>query len=56
MKWLVTIEDLGNIEVLFTDKTGTLTEGAITSTRPSTPPLGQRPSRCCSAWYATRRR
>src|SRR6266536_5249711 len=27
---LVTIEDLGNIEVLFTDKTGTLTQGAIT--------------------------
>ena len=26
----MTIEDLGNIEVLFTDKTGTLTEGAIT--------------------------
>jgi P-type Mg2+ transporter len=26
----VTIEDLGNIEVLFTDKTGTLTEGNIT--------------------------
>lgn len=30
VKRLVTIEDLGNIEVLFTDKTGTLTEGAIT--------------------------
>jgi P-type Mg2+ transporter len=29
VKRLVTIEDLGNIEVLFTDKTGTLTEGAI---------------------------
>lgn len=26
----VTIEDLGNIQVLFTDKTGTLTDGAIT--------------------------
>ena len=26
----MTIEDLGNIELLFTDKTGTLTEGAIT--------------------------
>lgn len=29
VKRLVTIEDLGNIEVLFTDKTGTLTEGNI---------------------------
>jgi Mg2+-importing ATPase len=30
VKRLVSIEDLGNIEVLFTDKTGTLTEGHIT--------------------------
>ncbi|MDX6571804.1 MAG: P-type Mg2+ transporter, partial [Gaiellales bacterium] len=30
VKRLVAIEDLGNIEVLFTDKTGTLTEGTIT--------------------------
>jgi P-type Mg2+ transporter len=29
VKRLVTIEDLGNLEVLFTDKTGTLTQGAI---------------------------
>jgi Mg2+-importing ATPase len=29
VKRLVTIEDLGNIQVLFTDKTGTLTEGTI---------------------------
>jgi P-type Mg2+ transporter len=29
VKRLVSIEDLGNIDVLFTDKTGTLTEGAI---------------------------
>lgn len=33
VKRLVTIEDLGNIEVLFTDKTGTLTEGTITFDR-----------------------
>ncbi|HWK29305.1 MAG TPA: magnesium-translocating P-type ATPase [Solirubrobacter sp.] len=33
VKRLVTIEDLGNIELLFTDKTGTLTEGAITFAR-----------------------
>jgi Mg2+-importing ATPase len=30
VKRLVAIEDLGNIEILFTDKTGTLTEGSIT--------------------------
>ncbi|HSP55331.1 MAG TPA: magnesium-translocating P-type ATPase [Dehalococcoidia bacterium] len=30
VKRLVSIEDLGNVEVLFTDKTGTLTEGRIT--------------------------
>ena len=46
VKRLVTIEDLGNIEVLFTDKTGTLTDGAITfdqaldpAGRPATWPL-----------------
>jgi Mg2+-importing ATPase len=46
VKRLVTIEDLGNIEVLFTDKTGTLTEGSIKfhealdpAGRPSTTPL-----------------
>ncbi|HEX9097769.1 MAG TPA: magnesium-translocating P-type ATPase [Candidatus Dormibacteraeota bacterium] len=30
VKRLVSIEDLGNIQVLFTDKTGTLTQGRIT--------------------------
>ncbi|MGZ4762670.1 MAG: magnesium-translocating P-type ATPase [Ilumatobacteraceae bacterium] len=40
VKRLVTIEDLGNIEVLFTDKTGTLTEGAITFDR-ALDPTGQ---------------
>ncbi len=30
VKRLISIEDLGNVEVLFTDKTGTLTEGRIT--------------------------
>jgi len=34
VKRLVCIEDLGNVEVLFTDKTGTLTEGHIAFTRP----------------------
>ncbi len=33
VKRLVTIEDLGNIELLFTDKTGTLTDGTITFDR-----------------------
>jgi Mg2+-importing ATPase len=33
VKRLVCIEDLGNVDVLFTDKTGTLTEGRITFTR-----------------------
>jgi P-type Mg2+ transporter len=30
VKRLISIEDLGNVEILFTDKTGTLTEGRIT--------------------------
>ena len=34
VKRLVCIEDLGNVQVLFTDKTGTLTEGHISFTRP----------------------
>jgi len=33
VKRLVAIEDLGNIEILFTDKTGTITEGKITFAR-----------------------
>jgi Mg2+-importing ATPase len=33
VKRLVTIEDLGNVRVLFTDKTGTLTAGSISFTR-----------------------
>ncbi len=40
VKRLVAIEDLGNIEILFTDKTGTLTEGVITFER-SLDPLGE---------------
>jgi P-type Mg2+ transporter len=34
VKRLVCIEDLGNVQVLFTDKTGTLTEGRISFTQP----------------------
>jgi P-type Mg2+ transporter len=37
VKRLVCIEDLGDIEVLFTDKTGTLTEGSLHFTRSSGP-------------------
>jgi Mg2+-importing ATPase len=44
VKRLVTIEDLGNIEVLFTDKTGTLTEGNI-SFHQALDPTGQSAAR-----------
>jgi Mg2+-importing ATPase len=37
VKRLVCIEDLGNIEVLFTDKTGTLTQGQISFDKPLGP-------------------
>jgi len=37
VKRLVGIEDLGNVEVLFTDKTGTLTEGRLTFQRAADP-------------------
>jgi magnesium-transporting ATPase (P-type) len=40
VKRLVCIEDLGDVDVLFTDKTGTLTEGHITFMR-SVPVNGQ---------------
>ncbi len=44
VKRLVAIEDLGNIEILFTDKTGTLTEGLITYQR-GLDPAGQESNR-----------
>ena len=40
VKRLISIEDLGNIEILFTDKTGTLTEGRI-AFREATAPDGK---------------
>lgn len=39
VKRLVSIEDLGNVDILFTDKTGTLTEGRMTF-REALGPLG----------------
>jgi Mg2+-importing ATPase len=44
VKRLVAIEDLGNIEILFTDKTGTLTDGKITFAR-SLDPAGHEAGR-----------
>ena len=44
VKRLVCIEDLGDIEILLTDKTGTLTEGHISFLRePSLPPASDDP-------------
>ena len=54
VKRLVTIEDLGNIEVLFTDKTGTLTEGAITFAR-ALDPGGERADTALAARIAVQR-
>ena len=56
VKRLDAIEDLGNIQILFTDKTGTLTEGTITFNRPSAPTARTLPSRSGWACSATRRR
>ena len=44
VKRLISIEDLGNVEVLFSDKTGTLTEGTITF-QAAVEPAGQRSDR-----------
>lgn len=41
VKRLISIEDLGNIEILFTDKTGTLTEGRI-SFKEALDPAGEK--------------
>ena len=56
VKRLVAIEDLGNIEILFTDKTGTLTEGLITFERGLDPRVRKAIVRSCSGWCATKRR
>ena len=47
VKRLVSIEDLGNIEVFFTDKTGTLTEGRI-SFAAALDTDGRRRTPCCA--------
>ncbi|HEY5059248.1 MAG TPA: magnesium-translocating P-type ATPase [Gaiellaceae bacterium] len=44
VKRLVCIEDLGNVDVLFTDKTGTLTEGRISFTNALDPAGGLLPA------------
>ena len=48
VKRLVCIEDLGNVDVLFTDKTGTLTRGPdrLHARRPA--PVAQSPTTCCA--------
>ena len=56
VKRLVAIEDLGNIEILFTDKTGTLTEGVITFERAWTPTGRRAIAHSCSGSCATKRR
>ena len=57
VKRLVAIEDLGNIEILFTDKTGTLTEGVITFEHGTRCRRARRATaHCCSGWSATKRR
>ena len=60
VKRLVCIEDLGNVDVLFTDKTGTLTAGRIEYTR-AVAANGSRPAatppRCCGGdWWRPRTR
>ena len=57
VKRLVAIEDLGNIEILFTDKTGTLTEGRDHLRAGHwTPTATTATARCCSGWSATKPR
>ena len=48
VKRLVCIEDLGDIDVLFTDKTGTLTEGRISFSAPLDPTGGRAPERAAA--------
>ena len=60
VKRLVCIEDLGDIDVLFTDKTGTLTEGRISFMRAvgagrHAPPTGRCCSGCCANEATDRR-
>ena len=55
VKRLVCIEDLGDIDVLFTDKTGTLAEGSLHFMRSAGPDGRPMTSRCCWGCCATRR-
>ena len=54
VKRLVCIEDLGDIDVLFTDKTGTLTDGRISFERAIDPSGSDSTDVLRSAWCATR--
>ena len=54
VKRLVCIEDLGDIDVLFTDKTGTLTDGHISFVRAIDPAGDEVPTSSRSASCATR--
>ena len=56
VKRLVCIEDLGDIDVLFTDKTGTLTEGRIDFMRAVPGRATSREPSCAGARCAPRRR
>ena len=55
VKRLVCIEDLGDIDILFTDKTGTLTEGRISLSTRSTPRV-RTATPCCARAAGHRRR
>ena len=55
VKRLVCIEDLGDVDVLFTDKTGTLTEGSLLFMRSVGPDGTAHDSRCFWGCCATRR-
>ena len=54
VKRLVCIEDLGDIDVLFTDKTGTLTDGHISFERAIDPTGADSPTSSPSGSCATK--
>ncbi len=56
VKRLVCIEDLGDVDVLFTDKTGTLTEGRINFTAARRPAGAPTRDACCAGAAVHRER